>query len=170
MANLFYVDDDGTIKTVANTDSPSFIGTPNTSSVENHNNRDIVNVYDTTEYIDSIISGFNLTRFIYGNISTLSGLEPGKKYMVSVYGRFNPGNNDTYNLGPVAIVDSNNRILNTTGSMLRNLINPKYPITQNATLIINKVPNDGKITGLINFNTDNSTGVKASYMTAIRLS
>ena len=94
MANLFYVDEDGTIKTVANTDSPSFIGTPNTSSVENHNNRDIVNVYDTIEYIDSIISGFNLTRFIYGNISTLSGLEPGKKYMVSVYGRFNPNRCD----------------------------------------------------------------------------
>ena len=170
MANLFYVDEDGTIKTVANTDSPSFIGKPTTVSLETHNNRDIMNVADTIRYIDSIISNFNTTRFIYGNNGTLSGLAPGKKYMVSVYGRFTPGNNETYNLGPVAIIDSSNKILKTTGNTVKNLVNPMCPINQNAILIVNKVPNDGKIIGLVNFDADTLTGIEASYMTAIRLS
>lgn len=170
MANLFYVDEDGTIKTIANTDSPSLIGNTNTASVENLNNRDIMNVADTIQYIDSIITDFNRTRFIYGNTGILSGLEPGKKYMVSVYGRFNPGLSNTYNLGPIAIIDSNNRILKTTGTVIKNLVSPKSPITQDAILIVNKVPSDGKIFGFVNFDTDTLTGTEASYMTAIRLS
>lgn len=170
MANLFYVDEDGTIKTVANIDSPSFIGSPSTVSHENHNNRDIINVSDAMQYINTVIDEFNLTRFVYGNTGTLSGLAPGKKYMISVYGRFNPGTDNTYNVGPIAIIDSSNRILKTTGTTVKNLVNPKCPVSQNAILIVNKVPNDGKVIGLVNFNTDTATGIEASYMTAIRLS
>lgn len=170
MANLFYVDEDGTIKTVANTNSPSFIGNPTTVSRETHTGRGIINVADAIQYIDSIINEFNLTRLVYDNSGTLSGLAPGKKYMVSVYGRFSPGNNSTYNLGSIAIKDSSNRVLKTTGNTVKNLTNPMCPVTQNAILIVNKVPSDGKVFGFVNFDDDTSTGIEASYMTAVRLS
>lgn len=170
MANLYYVDEDGSIKTIANTDSPNFIGEPTTTSNDTHVERGILNVADAIKYIDSVVEEFNESKLLYANSSTLSGLIKGRKYMVSITGKFNPGNNNTYNLGPVAIRDSSNRVLKTSAGMINNLVNPKNPIHQSAVLILDKAPDDGKIFGLINYNIDTATGTNATYIMALRLS
>ncbi len=170
MANLYYVDENGSIKTIANVDSPSFINEPRTNSLEVYNNKDILNIEDATKYIDRIISEFNLSRLIYSNSNILSGLAKKEKYLVSIYGKLNPGNNNTYNLGPVAITNSSNVVLKTSGIMIKNLNNPMMPITQNAAIIIDKAPDDGIIYGYVNFNTETGSGVDATCMVATRLS
>ena len=170
MANLFYVDENGTIKTIANIDSPAFIGEPSTNSLDNYNNRDIINIEDATKYIDNIVRDYNISILIYANSNVLNGLAKKEKYMVSIYGKFNPGSGNTYNLGPVTITDSDNRILKTTGNMVKNLVNPNMPITQSATLILDKVPEDEIIYGFVNYNTETNAGINATYMVALRLS
>ena len=171
MASLFYIDEDGTLKTVANTSSPIFVGEPCTNSIDEFNDRDILNVNDATRYIDSVIGDFNISRLVFSNSNKLENLIEGKKYMISVYGKFNPGlNSDTYNIGPVVLRDSNNRILKASGTIVKNLVNPKCIVPQDATLILDEAPEDGIVFGLIDFNTDDGTGVYATSMVAIRLS
>ena len=170
MPNLHYIDEDGSLKTIANTDSPNFTGEPTIVSKETHVERGVLNVIDAVKYIDSVIADFNETRFIFANSNKLTGLVKGKKYAVTVYGKFSPGSNDTYNLGPVAVRDVNDRVLKTSGNMVNNLVNPKNPINQNAVLIVDKVPDNGEVYGLVNYNTNTNTGTNATYMIAIRLS
>ena len=172
MANLYYVDEDGSLKTIANTDSPSFLGKPTTVSLESHNDRDIMNVEDAIKYIDEKVSEFNQTRIVEGesNSNQLTGLIPNKKYMVTVTGKFNTGTSDTYTLGPVVLRDSSNRILKSSGNAVKNLNNPKCVVSQSATVILTKAPADGKIFGLVNYDFDNSSGTNANYILALRLS
>ena len=172
MANLYYVDEDGSIKTIANIDSPSFLGKPTTVSLENHNDRDIMNIEDAIKYIDKRINEFNQSIIIEGefNSNQITGLIPNKKYMITVTGKFNPGTSDTYTLGPVVIRDSFNKVLKSSGNAIKNLVNPKCIISQSATIILSKAPADGKIFGLLNYDFDNDSGTNANYILALRLS
>ena len=169
MANLFYTDtESGDIKTLANTDSPEFIGTPTKKTRTTHIDREIINVSEAVSYIDGVVASFNTSRVVSGETYRLNGLAAGKKYLVSVYGKFNSGTSDTYTIGPVVVTDSSGHVLKSSGSIVKNLSNPKCMIPQSASLIIDKVPDNGIIIGLVDF-VDN-TGTNASYMMAIRLS
>ena len=170
MATLYYVDEDNSIKAIANTNSPYFVGEPCTNNRNVLNDRDILNVEDAVNYIDTELEEFNRTRFVYANTNRLTGLVKGKKYAVSVYGKFNTGNSDTYSVGPVVLRSSSNNILKSSGVMINNLVNPKCMISQNATLILDEAPDDGVVNGFVNYNTDSGSGTDATYMVAIRLS
>jgi len=170
MANLYFSDEDSTIKTLANVNSPEFIGTPSTVSRTNHAEKSIVNVEDALKYIDTELATFGNSVIIKAESNRLTGLIKGKKYVVSVYGKFNSGTTDTFYIGPVTIRNSSGVVLKTSGTIVKNLLNPKCMVPQSATLIIDKVPDDGILYGLVNYNTETNTGINASYMMAVRLS
>ena len=90
--------------------------------------------------------------------------------MISIYGTFNSGTANTYNIGTIAIKDSNGNVLNTSGNLVKNQKNPKMIIPQSAVLIINNIPEDGKVFGYVNYNSESNTATNASYMLAVRLS
>ena len=170
MANLYFKDEDGTIKTIANIDSPIFTGVPTLESRDNFHDRDILNVEDAIRYIDNAVSNFNDSRLISVNSNTMTGLIGGKKYLISVYGEFSTGDSNTYSIGPVVIKNNDNEVLKASGTIVKNVLNPKCVIPQSATLILDSAPSDGTIIGLLNYNHDTDIGIEASYMTAIRLS
>lgn len=177
MANLYFVDEDKkSVKTIANTDSPVFIGEPKTNSRSTLNDRDILNVSDAVKYIDQQMEGFNETRIVAkmfnGTLSRLTGLIKGKKYMVSVSGEFKVGNytSDYYDINPVTITDSSFNVLKASGETVSNVVYTKMVVPQSATLIIDKIPDNGIIYGFLNYDAANHTGTYATYMVAVRLS
>ena len=170
MANLFYKDEDDSIKTIANTVSPSFTGDPKTASISIPMDRDILNVRDVLNYIDATATDFNRTKLITSTSNKLTGLIKGKRYMITVHGKFSTGSNDTYTIGSVAILNSNNSVLKSTGKSTKNLVNPKSVIDQEAVLILDKAPSDGVVFGCVNYKEDDGSYIQASVMTALRLS
>ena len=171
MSSLFYMDSESnSIKELANTDSPSFINEPLVAKKSTLENKSVLNVKEVVEYVDSIVAEYDATRFFSSNNNTLQGLTVGATYMISVYGTFNSGTADTYNLGPVALKDNSGNILKTSGNLVKNQKNPKMIIPQSAVLIVSNVPEDGKILGYVNYNNETNTSTNASYMLAVRLS
>ena len=81
MANTICFYDDTTIQTLADNDSPNFIGTPSTSKVATTDPM-MINVKQADEYMNQALEEFLNTRTVTSTNGTLSGLAAGKRYLV----------------------------------------------------------------------------------------
>ena len=167
MANTICFYDDTTIQTLADNDSPNFIGTPSTSKVATTDPM-MINVKQADEYMNQALEEFLNTRTVTSTNGTLSGLAAGKRYLVCVYGLNNAVvNSGIGTIGYVAVTKSDGTtVLAATDSSPINIPYPKGFFPQSANIIVDNIPENGIIKGYINFGASKK---EASYMFALRL-
>ena len=85
MANIICFYDESTIQTLANNDSPNFVGIPTTSKTATTDPM-MITTKQADEYMNEALEEFLNTRTLTSTNGTLSGLAPDKKYLVCIYG------------------------------------------------------------------------------------
>ena len=167
MANIICFYDESTIQTLANNDSPNFVGIPTTYKTATTDPM-MITTKQADDYMNEALEEFLSTRTLTSTNGTLSGLAPDKKYLVCIYGLNNAVQNSVIGtMGYVAVTDSTgNEVLASTDEGPINIPYPKGFFPQSAKLILDKAPENGIIKGYINYG---ASKILASYIFALRL-
>lgn len=167
MANIICFYDETTIQTLANNDSPDFIGTPTTSKTATTDPM-MITTKQADEFMNQSLEDFLGTRTITSTTGTLTGLSPGKRYLICIYGLNNAVQNSVIgSMGYIAVTDSTgNNVLAATDSSPINVPYPKGFFPQSANIIVDNIPENGTVRGYVNYG---ASKILASYMFALRL-
>jgi hypothetical protein len=168
MANIVCFYDESTIQTLANNDSPEFVGVPTTSKNASTDPM-MITTKQADDYMKQALEDFLNTRTKTSTNGTITGLSPNKRYLVCIYGLVNTVQNSAIGkIGYVAVTDSTgNNVLAYTDKDAINIPYPKGFFPQSANIIVEKVPENGTIKGYVNYG---ASKIAASYMFALRLS
>lgn len=167
MAKNLYYYDNGTIKQLANLDSPAFTGTPKTDTVDGTNDFQLVNLEFLKTFINKQIEKTTIeSTYTHGEV--IKDLVAGADYMVSIYG-LNTMTSISGNklIGYPVILNSNGEILGYAGRATT-IDWPDGYFPQSATIRIT-APIDGYCYGFISYGSSGNPNISASYMSAIRL-
>lgn len=167
MANIICFYDETTIQTLANNDSPDFIGIPTTAKTATTDSM-MITTKQADDYMNEALEEFLNTRTLTSTTGTLSGLAPGKRYLICIYGLNNTVQNSVIGtMGYVAVTDSTgNNVLASTDEGPINVPYPKGFFPQSANLIVESIPENGIIKGYVNYG---ASKILASYMFSLRL-
>lgn len=167
MANIVCFYDETTIQTLANNDSPDFIGTPTTSKTATTDPM-MITTKQADTYMNEVLEEFLNTRTVTSTNGILSGLAPFKKYLICVYGLNNAVQNSSVGtMGYIAITDSTeDNVLAYTDKNPISIPYPKGFFPQSANIIVDSIPENGIVKGYINYG---ASKILASYMFALRL-
>ena len=167
MAKNLYYNDNGTIRQLANLDSPAFTGTPKTDTVDGTNDFQLVNLEFLKTFINKQIEK-TIIESTYTKGEVLKDLVAGSDYMISIYG-LNTMTSVTGNkiIGYPVILSSTGEILGYSGRA-GTIDWPDGYFPQSSTIRVT-VPVDGYCYGFISYGSSGNANIPASYMSAIRL-
>lgn len=167
MAKNLYYNDNGTIKQLANLDSPAFTGTPKTNTVNGNNDFQLVNLEFLKKFINQQIEK-TIIESTFTHDEVLKDLVAGADYMISIYG-LNTMTSVTGQklIGYPAILSSSGEVLGYAGRA-GNIDWPDGYFPQSATIRIT-APIDGYCYGFISYGSSGNPNIPATYMSAIRL-